>query len=158
MRSFLSTCIIAASFPPCSWPPSRLLTRGIQMSKVEGRGRLFPSCKYWNSTSFGLFSNLPENSTQKLPGLTVKGKVQILFSLEADSIYFSYLEYLIMSQLFDYQLTFCESGRAAVTSSLISIPSPPSVTQSNTDHRLSFSSGFSYSFFFFLSIQINTSN
>ena len=61
-----------------------------------------------------------------------------------------------MSQLFDYQLTFCESGRAAVTSSLISIPSPPPVTQSNTDHRLYFSSGFAFRLFFFLSVQINT--
>ena len=61
-----------------------------------------------------------------------------------------------MSQLFDYQLTFCESWRAAVTSSLISIPSPPPVTQSNTDHRLYFSSGFAFRLFFILSVQINT--
>ena len=92
LLSWSNSC--ALPFPLASLQPPSLLAPGLppasspveyRWAMVRGGGeafsRLFPSCKYWNYTSFGLLSNLPENSTQKLPGLTVKGKVQILYSL-----------------------------------------------------------------------------
>ena len=48
-------CLHHCSLLPGLPPSLRLLTRGIQMSKAEGRGGFFPSCKYWTSLHIMLY-------------------------------------------------------------------------------------------------------